>query len=143
MSAMRIGSPARREARSSTAWSAYSPLTELCIGVGWRNHLYLTRDCTHGEGLAQWVRAHNLKFRAPTADMFGMFEWKNEYAIGIGSIDAQHQNLFALGDHMTAHVQYGEGFPRIPSWQEVPFFKPQKKIVLRNCGLISPDDIEE
>jgi NADH-quinone oxidoreductase subunit F len=25
----------------------------------------------------------------------------------------------------------------------VPFFKPQKKIVLRNCGLISPDDIEE
>jgi NADH-quinone oxidoreductase subunit F len=46
-------------------------------------------------------------------------------------------------DHMTAHVQYGEGFPRIPSWQEVPFFKPQKKIVLRNCGLISPDDIEE
>ena len=25
----------------------------------------------------------------------------------------------------------------------MPFFKPQKKIVLRNCGLISPDDIEE
>jgi len=46
-------------------------------------------------------------------------------------------------DHLTAHVQYGEGFPRIPLWQEVPFFKPQKKIVLRNCGLISPDDIEE
>jgi NADH-quinone oxidoreductase subunit F len=46
-------------------------------------------------------------------------------------------------DHMTAHVEYGEGFPRIPSWQDVPFFKPQKKIVLRNCGLISPDDIEE
>jgi NADH-quinone oxidoreductase subunit F len=46
-------------------------------------------------------------------------------------------------DHLTAHVQYGEGFPRIPLWNEVPFFKPQKKIVLRNCGLISPDDIEE
>ena len=46
-------------------------------------------------------------------------------------------------DHLTAHVKYGTGFPRIPSWQEVPFFKPQKKIVLRNCGLISPDDIEE
>ena len=44
---------------------------------------------------------------------------------------------------MTAHVEYGEGFPNIPSWHEVPFFKPQKKIVLRNCGLISPDDIEE
>jgi NADH-quinone oxidoreductase subunit F len=46
-------------------------------------------------------------------------------------------------DHLTAHVQYGTGFPNIPLWSEVPFFKPQKKIVLRNCGLISPDDIEE
>ena len=31
----------------------------------------------------------------------------------------------------------------MPSWNEVPFFKGQKKIVLRNCGLINPDDIEE
>jgi NADH-quinone oxidoreductase subunit F len=46
-------------------------------------------------------------------------------------------------DHLTANVLYGEGFPNIRSWQEVPFFKPQKKIVLRNCGLINPDDIEE
>ncbi len=46
-------------------------------------------------------------------------------------------------DHITAHLQYGTGLPKIPSWQEIPFFKPQKKIVLRNCGLISPDDIEE
>ncbi len=46
-------------------------------------------------------------------------------------------------DHLTASVQYGEGFPNIPNWFDVPFFKPQKKIVLRNCGLISPDDIEE
>ena len=46
-------------------------------------------------------------------------------------------------DHLTARVIYGNGYPNIPSWQEVPFFKPQKKIVLRNCGLISPDDIEE
>ncbi len=46
-------------------------------------------------------------------------------------------------DHLTAHISYGIGFPKIPSWQEIPFFKPQKKIVLRNCGLISPDDLEE
>ena len=31
----------------------------------------------------------------------------------------------------------------MPSWNEVAFFKGQKKIVLRNCGLINPDDIEE
>jgi len=46
-------------------------------------------------------------------------------------------------DHLTAHLQYGSGFPKMLNWQDVPFFKPQKKIVLRNCGLISPDDIEE
>ena len=46
-------------------------------------------------------------------------------------------------DHLTAIVRYGEGFPEIPSWREIPFFKEQKKIVLRNCGLINPDDIEE
>jgi NADH-quinone oxidoreductase subunit F len=46
-------------------------------------------------------------------------------------------------DHITGHVRYGQGFPELPPWQEIPFFKAQKKIVLRNCGLINPDDIEE
>jgi NADH-quinone oxidoreductase subunit F len=46
-------------------------------------------------------------------------------------------------DHITANVRYGHGYPEIPSWNEIPFFKGQKKIVLRNCGLINPDDIEE
>ncbi|MDE3165802.1 MAG: FAD-dependent oxidoreductase [Acidobacteriota bacterium] len=46
-------------------------------------------------------------------------------------------------DHITAHIDYGAGFPNIPAWDSIPFFKPQKKIVLRNAGLISPDDIEE
>ena len=46
-------------------------------------------------------------------------------------------------DHLTGHVKYGTGYPDVPNWNEVPFFKGQKKIVLRNCGLITPDDIEE
>jgi NADH-quinone oxidoreductase subunit F len=46
-------------------------------------------------------------------------------------------------DHITAHVRYGQGYPDIPLWNTLPFFKGQKKIVLRNCGLISPSDIEE
>src|ERR1035437_6310640 len=65
ISAMRIGSPARREARSRTAWSAYSPLTELCIVVGWRNHVYLTRDCIHRDAMTQWGGApHNYSLQA-------------------------------------------------------------------------------
>ncbi len=46
-------------------------------------------------------------------------------------------------DHLTAQVKFGHGYPEIPLWRDVPFFRGQKKIVLRNCGLISPDDIEE
>ncbi|MDX2153925.1 MAG: NADH-ubiquinone oxidoreductase-F iron-sulfur binding region domain-containing protein [Bryobacteraceae bacterium] len=46
-------------------------------------------------------------------------------------------------DHLTAQLKYGTGYPDIPHWRDVPFFRGQKKIVLRNCGLIDPDDIEE
>lgn len=46
-------------------------------------------------------------------------------------------------DHITGSIRYGRGYPEVPSWNEVPFFKGQKKIALRNCGIISPDDIEE
>src|ERR1700739_278284 len=46
-------------------------------------------------------------------------------------------------DHITGQVKYGRGYPEVPLWNEVPFFKAQKKIVLRNCGFINPDDIEE
>ena len=46
-------------------------------------------------------------------------------------------------DHLTAQIKYGEGFAQIPEWDEVDFFKGQKKIVLRDCGLINPEDIQE
>src|SRR5579863_9491536 len=46
-------------------------------------------------------------------------------------------------DHITGHVRYGQGYPEVPSWDQVTFFKGQKKIVLRHCGIINPDDIEE
>jgi NADH-quinone oxidoreductase subunit F len=46
-------------------------------------------------------------------------------------------------DHITGHIRYGQGYPEIPLWNAIPFFKGQKKIVLRNCGLINPSDIEE
>ena len=46
-------------------------------------------------------------------------------------------------DHITARLHYGTGFPEVPLWNAIPFFKGQKKIVLRNCGLINPEDIEE
>ncbi|MDD5281344.1 MAG: FAD-dependent oxidoreductase [Candidatus Omnitrophica bacterium] len=46
-------------------------------------------------------------------------------------------------DHLTGQISYGKGFEQIPDWNKTPFFKWQKKIVLRDCGLINPEDIEE
>ena len=46
-------------------------------------------------------------------------------------------------DHLTRQISYGEDYPELLDWQEVPFFKGQQKIVLRNCGLINPEDILE
>ena len=46
-------------------------------------------------------------------------------------------------DHLTGESTFGTGLPNVPNWDEIPFFRGQKKIVLRNVGLINPEDIEE
>ena len=46
-------------------------------------------------------------------------------------------------DHLTHQITYGADYPDIPSWQEIPFFRGQQRMVLRNCGLINPEDIDE
>jgi len=44
-------------------------------------------------------------------------------------------------DHQTVKIEYGKGYEDIPHWDEIPFFKGQKKIVLRNAGFIDPESI--
>jgi NADH-quinone oxidoreductase subunit F len=46
-------------------------------------------------------------------------------------------------DFITSKFQYGTGYEKYPLWNEIPFFKGQKKIVLRNAGLINPESIED
>ncbi|HOV99656.1 MAG TPA: FAD-dependent oxidoreductase [Bacteroidota bacterium] len=46
-------------------------------------------------------------------------------------------------DAFTSKLEFGTGLTSVPLWNEIPFFKGQKKIVLRDAGLINPDDIEE
>jgi hemerythrin len=41
--------------------------------------------------------------------MTGMFEWNAGYSVNIGSIDAQHQNLFAIGRELFAAMSAGRG----------------------------------
>ena len=44
-------------------------------------------------------------------------------------------------DFLTSEIAYGKGYENIPLWNEIPFFKGQKKIVLRHAGLIDPESI--
>ena len=48
-------------------------------------------------------------------------------------------------DHITEgnKIRYGKGFSDVAAYSDVPFFAKQKKIILRNAGLINPEDIEE
>lgn len=53
------------------------------------------------------------------------------------------EELIVSGTHHT-HTCNGHGQAALSKpYQEVPFFKKQQKIVLRNCGFIDADDIDE
>ena len=46
-------------------------------------------------------------------------------------------------DFHTSRINFGKGYEDIPHWDEIPFFKGQKKIVLRDAGLIDPESIQD
>ncbi|MBP1691802.1 MAG: NADH:ubiquinone oxidoreductase, partial [Bacteroidetes bacterium] len=46
-------------------------------------------------------------------------------------------------DFFTSQMEFGTGLGSVPAWNAIPFFKGQKKIVLRDAGLIDPEDIAE
>ncbi|WP_320127872.1 FAD-dependent oxidoreductase [uncultured Sphaerochaeta sp.] len=46
-------------------------------------------------------------------------------------------------DYLGAFSAFGKGFDSIPEWNEITYFRSQKKIVLRHAGLIDPTSLEE
>jgi len=38
-----------------------------------------------------------------------MFDWSASYSVGVGSVDSQHQNLFAMGRELHAAMVAGQG----------------------------------
>jgi hypothetical protein len=44
-------------------------------------------------------------------------------------------------DHLTSKIEYGQEIIRYSHWDEISFFKGQKKIVLRDAGFIDPESI--
>lgn len=46
-------------------------------------------------------------------------------------------------DHHLSLSEFGQGYEAIPEWNEIDYFKAQKKLVLRNAGLIDPASLAE
>lgn len=46
-------------------------------------------------------------------------------------------------DHHLSLHRYGTGYSEVPEWDQIDFFRSQKKLVLRNAGIIDPDSIAE
>jgi hemerythrin-like metal-binding protein len=64
------------------------------------------RGASGGDDFLGWkLRIQNPQI--PT-DKFSMFEWKPEYAMGIKSLDAEHQKLFAIGRELYAAMTAGK-----------------------------------
>ncbi|MBW1862481.1 MAG: SLBB domain-containing protein, partial [Deltaproteobacteria bacterium] len=40
-------------------------------------------------------------------------------------------------------ITFGTGFPDIPNLYDIPFYSKQKKVVLRESGIVNPEDVEE
>jgi len=68
-----------------------------------------------------------------------MFEWKAEYSVGIGSIDGQHQNLFASARELYQAMNAGQGkaalariLDRLVQYTVVHF--AQEERLMEECG---------
>jgi NADH-quinone oxidoreductase subunit F len=46
-------------------------------------------------------------------------------------------------DHITGTLTYGDRFNSFPDYHDIRFFKHQTKVILRDCGFINPEDIDE
>jgi hemerythrin len=44
-----------------------------------------------------------------SADVKSMFEWKDIFNTGVGSVDAQHRNLFAVAEELYSAMSNGQG----------------------------------
>ena len=46
-------------------------------------------------------------------------------------------------DFRTSQIEFGSAWPDVPEWNQIPFFTGQEKLVLRDAGLIDPEQIDE
>ena len=71
--------------------------------------------------------------------MTSMFEWNANYSVNIGSIDAQHQNLFATGRELYTAMSAGKGrsvlakiLDRLVRYTEVHFAHKERMMKRHN-----------
>ncbi|HUZ18631.1 MAG TPA: NADH-ubiquinone oxidoreductase-F iron-sulfur binding region domain-containing protein [Spirochaetia bacterium] len=83
--------------------------------------------------------------------LFSSFRWRDvpklvnalSSPVGIERISRKALARIDRWDFRTSQLEFGEGFAAVPLWNELPFFKGQEKVVLRDCGFVDPESIEE
>jgi NADH:ubiquinone oxidoreductase subunit F (NADH-binding)/(2Fe-2S) ferredoxin len=68
---------------------------------------------------------------------------KTAVSTGEGSASSAEGDSRGTGTGHSSEVNTPAELAGIPVFGDVPFFKQQKRIVLRNCGIINPDSIDE
>jgi (2Fe-2S) ferredoxin len=58
----------------------------------------------------------------------------------VGEIVAEH---LRKGRIVNCYYQRERVPKAVQTWQQIDFYSRQKRVVLRNCGLIDPDNIDE
>jgi NADH-quinone oxidoreductase subunit F len=49
----------------------------------------------------------------------------------------------SVWDFHTSRISFGDAWEKLPEWNELPFFKGQTKLILRDAGLIDPESLPE
>ena len=68
--------------------------------------------------------------------------WRDTFPARLEPWACIDQEEFLVNDRME-HFERPAGLSTVPALRERPFFATQKKVVLRNCGFIDPDSLDE
>ncbi|MCR4407726.1 MAG: SLBB domain-containing protein [Anaerolineae bacterium] len=120
------------------------------IAAGARPVLAALQDNLRQAGVSarlQTVGCNGMCYQEPLVDIAKPGRPRISYGQVTPQLAAQLVDDYILGDNprpdLALGVVGGDGYAGIPPLSEHPFFRGQVRLVMRNCGLIDPGDIDE
>ncbi|HEY6935680.1 MAG TPA: hypothetical protein VI424_00930, partial [Terriglobales bacterium] len=104
--------------------------------IGWCSQEPLLDICIPGRPRVTYGRVKPARARDIVRAIPGV---KREWALAMMPGDENALN----GAHVNYCVPHNGHVDGLPAYKDLPLFKRQLRIVLRNCGIINPDSLEE